>query len=165
MSTQPSDSSAVEPSEQTGSIAAELRTLDQRVTGWMADNGLQAARLALGIVFVWFGALKVIGVSPAAPLVAEAVWFLPAGIFVPVLGIWEMLIGLGFLYRPWTRIGLVLLALQMPGTFLPVVLVPEAVFTAFPYGLTLEGQYIVKNFVIIGAALIIGGSLQDTDRP
>lgn len=164
MSTPTSDASTYGSGGRLESTAARLARLDDRLTGWMADNGLQAARLALGIVFVWFGALKVIGVSPAAPLVAETVWFLPAWLFVPVLGVWEMLIGVGFLYRPWTRLALVLLALQMPGTFLPVILVPEAVFTAFPYGLTLEGQYIVKNFVIIGAALIIGGSLRAGDR-
>lgn len=143
-------------------IGKRLSRIDERLTGWMAANGVRAARLGLGIAFVWFGALKVIGLSPAAPLVAEAVWFLPAWFFVPVLGVWEMLIGVGFLYRPWTRLGLILLALQLPGTFLPVLVVPEAVFTAFPYGLTLEGQYIAKNFVIVGAALVVGGSLHES---
>jgi uncharacterized membrane protein YkgB len=149
-----------EPTNEPTTARDRLRELDRQLTGWMAENGLQAARLAIGIVFVWFGGLKILGISPAAPLVAEAVFFLPPEIFVPVLGGWEVLIGIGFLYRPWLRLGLILLALQMPGTFLPVVLVPEAVFTAVPYGLTLEGQYIVKNFVIIGAALVVGGSLK-----
>jgi len=145
--------------EESDTLRDRLAELDRQLIDWMGENGLRAVRLAIGIVFVWFGGLKILGVSPAAPLVAEAVFFLPAAIFVPVLGVWEVLIGIGFLYRPWTRIGLLLLALQMPGTFLPVVLVPEAVFTTFPSGLTLEGQYIVKNFVIIAAAMVVGGSL------
>ena len=156
----PSTGTAPEPGLGPTTLRDRLRELDGQLTAWMAENGLLAARLAIGIVFVWFGGLKVLGISPATPLVAEAVFFLPPEIFVPVLGTWEILIGIGFLYRPWLRLGLLLLALQMPGTFLPVVLVPEAVFTAVPYGLTLEGQYIVKNFVIIGAALVIGGSLK-----
>jgi hypothetical protein len=70
-------------------------------------------------------------------------------------------IGLCLLYRPLIRLGIVLLFVQLPGTFLPIVLLPEVVFTTFPYGLTVEGQYIIKNLVIIGAALVIGGTLRD----
>jgi hypothetical protein len=54
----------------------------------------------------------------------------------------------------------------MPGTFLPLVLLPEVCFTIFPFGLTLEGQYIVKNLVIIGSALVIGSGLaKKTETP
>ena len=59
------------------------------------------------------------------------------------------------LHRP----GLFLLALQMPGTFLPLVLLPEICFVNFPFDLTLEGQYIVKNLVLIGAGLVVGSRL------
>lgn len=79
--------------------------------------------------------------------------------FVPILGVWEVLIGLCFLYRPLIRLGVLLLFLQLPGTFLPIVLLPDVVFTTFPYGLTVEGQYIIKNLVIIGGALVVGGAL------
>jgi hypothetical protein len=58
------------------------------------------------------------------------------------------------------RATLFLLFLQMAGTALPLVVLPEAVWTEFPYGLTLEGQYIVKNLVIIGAALVLGGTVR-----
>jgi hypothetical protein len=56
-------------------------------------------------------------------------------------------------------VGLFLLAVQMPGTFLPLVLLPEVCFTTFPFDLTLEGQYIVKNLVLIGAGLVVGSKL------
>lgn len=118
-------------------------------------------RLAIAIVFIWFGALKVLGISPAEDLVAATVYLVPAELFVPVLGVWEVLIGLCLLYRPLIRLGLFLLFLQLPGTFLPIVLFPGVVFTAFPYGLTVEGQYIIKNLVIIGAALSVGGTLPE----
>ena len=58
------------------------------------------------------------------------------------------------------RLSLLLLIFQMPGTFLPLVLLPEVCFTYFPIGLTLEGQYIFKNLIIISAALTIAGSIR-----
>ena len=80
---------------------------------------------------------------------------------VPILGVWEVLIGICLLYRPLIRLGIFLLFLQLPGTFLPVVLLPGVVFEQFPHVLTVEGQYIVKNLVIIGAALVIGGTVRN----
>jgi len=70
-----------------------------------------------------------------------------------------MIIGICLLYTPLIRIGLFLLALQMPGTFLPLVLRPEICFLDFPFNLTLEGQYIIKNLVLIGAAMVVGSKL------
>ena len=142
-----------------------LDSFDQRLSAWMARHGIRALRYALGLVFLWFGALKLVpGLSPAETLVANTVvWFDPTW-FVPVLGVWEMLIGLGLLVRPLVRPALFLLALQMPGTFSPLVLLPEVCFSAFPFGLTLEGQYIVKNLVIIAAALVVGGTVRERPR-
>ncbi|RAW46006.1 hypothetical protein DQW50_05920 [Halorubrum sp. 48-1-W] len=140
--------------------------VDREITRQMRRFGIPTLRVALGIVFVWFGGLKVIGGSPAAELVAATVYVVPAELFVPVLGVWEVLIGLCLLYRPLIRVGILLLFLQMPGTFLPVVLLPEVVFATFPHELTVEGQYIIKNLVIIGAALVVGGTLRaDVDEP
>lgn len=139
----------------------ELDTLDRQIASWMSRHGVQALRIALGIVFIWFGGLKLFsGMSPAEELVARTVvWFDPEW-FVPVLGVWEMLIGIGLLIRPLNRAGIFLLALQMPGTFLPLILLPEVCFTVIPYGLTMEGQYIVKNLVVIAAALVVGGTVR-----
>lgn len=137
-----------------------LKSVDQTIADTMDRFGVPVLRIALGIVFVWFGALKVFGVSPAADLVAATVYVVPPDLFVPVLGIWEVLIGICLLYRPLIRLGILLLFFQLPGTFLPLVLLPEATFVAFPYALTVEGQYIVKNLVIIGAALVVGGTVR-----
>ena len=134
---------------------------DATLTSLMDRWSIPALRAALGIVFVWFGGLKVLGVSPAADLVASTVYVVPAELFVPVLGVWEVLLGLCLLYRPLTRLGLLLLALQLPGTFLPLVLLPDVVYVTFPYALTVEGQYIIKNLVIIAAALVIGSTVRD----
>ncbi|SEH16184.1 Uncharacterized membrane protein YkgB [Natronorubrum sediminis] len=126
--------------------------------------GMTILRGAVAIVFIWFGALKIFEVSPAGDLVAATVYLVPADLFVPILGVWEVLIGLCLLYRPLIRVGLFLLFFQLPGTFLPIILLPDVVFVSFPYALTVEGQYIVKNLVIIGAALVIGSTVRDDYR-
>lgn len=135
--------------------------LDQGITHWMARYGLLIMRLGLGVVFFWFGALKVVpGLSPAEDLVRHTIYFVDPDLFLPVLAVWEMLIGLGLITGKWMRLTLLLLFLQMPGTALPLVLLPEATWTAFPYGLTMEGQYIIKNLALIGAALVLGGTVR-----
>lgn len=137
-----------------------LEPLDRRIAGWMRRYGLFILRMGLGIVFVWFGLLKPLGVSPAEDLIRRTVYFLPPDLFLPILGWWEVAIGVGLLYRPFNRIAIFLLFLQMPGTLLPLVLLPEVCFTQVPWGLTLEGQYIIKNAVLIGAALVVGGTVR-----
>jgi hypothetical protein len=77
-----------------------------------------------------------------------------------VLAVWEMLIGLGFLTGRYMRLTILLLFAQMGGTILPLFVLPEVVWTSFPFGLTLEGQYIIKNMVIIGSALVLGGTVR-----
>jgi uncharacterized membrane protein YkgB len=137
---------------------------DRIIAGYMRRLGVPVLRVALGIVFVWFGALKMAGGSPAADLVANTVYVVDPATFVPILGVWEVLIGVSLLYRPLIRLGILLLFVQMPGTFLPLLVLPEVVFVSFPFGLTVEGQYIIKNLVIIGAALVVGGTVRDTSR-
>ncbi|QKJ25701.1 hypothetical protein HRU87_05950 [Aquiluna borgnonia] len=144
-----------------GKLNELVQRYDSVVIHLMERIGLPFLRFAIGAVFIWFGALKTIGeLSPAYDLVAATVYWLTPEIIVPLLGLWEVAIGLAFLFPPLTRIAILLLALQMPGTFLPLVLLPEVCFTIFPFGLTLEGQYIVKNLVIIGSALVIGSRVQ-----
>jgi uncharacterized membrane protein YphA (DoxX/SURF4 family) len=139
----------------------QFETLDAAITHWMADNGIIILRIALGIVFIWFGGLKYFpGLSPAEDLVQATVPFIPGRIFLPFLATWEVIIGLGFLTGRFLRLTILLLFFQMPGTISPVFLLPDQVFTVFPFGLTLEGQYIVKNVVLIAAALVIGATVR-----
>ena len=135
--------------------------LDQKITGWMANYGLLILRISLGIVFFCFGILKFFrGLSPAEELVRNTVYFIHPDIFIPILAAWESLIGLGLITGKFLRITILLLFLQMPGTALPLIILPATVWTVFPYGLTLEGQYIVKNLVLIGAGLVIGATVR-----
>ena len=135
--------------------------LDPMIAAWMDRHGIRLLRWSVAIVFIWFGALKTVGMSPAQELVARTVYWFPPEVFIPILGWWEVLIGIGLLYRPLARAAIALLFLQMPGTFLPLVLLPDICFTAFPFGLTIEGQYIVKNLVLISAAIVVGGTVRE----
>jgi uncharacterized membrane protein YkgB len=139
----------------------QIEVVDRRIAGFMWQYGHLVLRLALGIIFIWFGALKFFpGLSPAAELVERTVYWIDPGLFIPVLAAWEVLIGVCLLFRPLIRLGILLLFAQMVGTFLPLVLLPQATWLRFPYAPTLEGQYILKNLVIIGAALVIGGTVR-----
>ena len=143
-------------------VEQHMDSLDARITRWMAAHGLFVLRIGLGMVFFWFGMLKFFpGLSPAEGLVRNTVYFVDPDLFIPVLAAWETLIGIGLLTGKYMRLTLLLLFLQMPGTALPLVVLPEVVWTAFPYGLTLEGQYIIKNLVLIGAALVLGAHVRD----
>lgn len=138
---------------------SDLKKFDLKLITFLNRVSLPALRISLGIVFIWFGVLKVFGNSPANDLITKTVYWFNPDIFIPILGIWEAAIGLCLLVPSFIRVGLFLLALQMPGTFLPLVLLPDVCFVSIPFNLTLEGQYIVKNLVLIGAAMAVGSRL------
>lgn len=139
-----------------------LEPVDVRITRWMARNGPMLLRVSLGVVFFWFGALKFFpGLSPAQDLAGNTIRVLSFGIVqptvsLPLLAAWECVIGLGLITGLWMRATILLLLLQMLGTLTPVVLFPDEVFLRVPYAPTLEGQYIIKNFVLISAAVVLG---------
>jgi uncharacterized membrane protein YphA (DoxX/SURF4 family) len=138
-----------------------LNKTDQTITRTMARLSLPFARIGIGVLFFWFGILKLFsGLSPAEELVRSSVPFVNPDIFLPVLAVWEMVIGLGLITGRYLRITLLLLFLHMPGTALPMITLPDAVWAQFPFVLTLEGQYIIKNLAIISSALVIGATVR-----
>ncbi len=139
--------------------------IDNSISGWMDKYGRFFLRISLAIIFIWFGGLKFFGISPANELVARTVYWIDPEVFLPVLGGWEVVIGVCLLFRPTIRAALFLLFLQMPGTMLPLFMLPQVCYTHFPFGLTLEGQYIIKNLVLISAALVVGGSVRHRAYP
>lgn len=142
-------------------VNKHLNKLDNILVNWMSRYGLLILRIGLGIVFFWFGALKFFpGLSPAEGLVRNTIYFIDPDLFLPVLAAWETLIGIGLIWGKYMRLTLLLLFLQMPGTALPILVLPEVVWTNFPFGLTLEGQYIIKNLVLIGAGLVLGATVR-----
>ena len=141
-----------------------IRTYDELdifITKFMSKWGITFLRYSLGVIYIWFGILKPFGLSPAQELVENTVyWFDNPKTFVPILGWWEVVIGLTMCIKPLIRVSIFLLFIQMPGTFLPLILLPEVCFNNFPFGLTLEGQYIIKNLIIISAALVVGSTVR-----
>ena len=142
------------------------RRVDAALTRWMAAHGIGILRVSLGIVFLWFGALKFFpGLSPATTLAARTIERLTFGAVGPepgvmILAAWETLIGLGLITNVAMRATLALLFVQMLGTITPLVLFPGEAFTRFPYAPTLEGQYIIKNLVLVAAGIVIGATVR-----
>ena len=135
---------------------------DRTIVAWFKKVEVPLARFALFIVYFWFGLLKLVGVSPAEPLV-EALFnktlvFLPFGAFYVSFAVFEMAIGVLFLVRGWERIALVLLGLHVVTTALPLMFLSELTWQGW-FTPTLEGQYIIKNILIIAAAVVVGSRL------
>jgi uncharacterized membrane protein YkgB len=139
--------------------------IDPKITEWMSRNGYLLVRISIGIVFVWFGFIKFFpGLSPAQELAIKTITLLSFGlipdfIIINGLAFWEVLIGIGLISGKFMRETLLLLFLQMAGTFAPIFLLPNEVFTHFPYAPTLEGQYIIKNLVLVAAGIVLGGKI------
>ncbi len=138
----------------------QWESLDSTVIRFMRRYGILSLRLAVAITFVWFGALKIFGRSPVGDLVAQTVYWLPPSLFVPVLGYWEVIVGLGLLFSITLRLILLLFWLQMAGTFLVLVLRPELAFQGGnPLLLTMTGEFVIKNLVLIAAGIVIGSTV------
>lgn len=120
--------------------------------------GVPVLRVALGTVFFWFGTLKVSGISPVADLVRETFSFMPYPEFFLLLGLWEMVVGLGLIFKIQLRFTLALLWVQMLGTFVSLLLRPDIFFTGGNiFLLTTYGEFIIKNLVLAASGLVIGG--------
>ena len=140
-----------------------ISSINERTTGllvglWRPTHryGIPLLRIALGVVFVWFGALKLTPSSPVAQLVADTVPFLPKNIFVPALGLFEIFLGVALIIgRRLDLIGVLLVA-HLIGTFLVLVVTPrEAFINGDPLMLTMVGEFVVKNVVLIAAGLVV----------
>lgn len=140
---------------------ARILRLDERLTSFMHEYGPALLRVSLSLVFVWFGLLKIVGHSPVAKLAENLVYGLDPETFVPLLGLWEVAIGVGLLVGRAMRIVLALFWLQMAGTFLILLLRPDVAFQGGnPLLLTLDGEFVIKNLVLISAGVVLGGQLR-----
>jgi uncharacterized membrane protein YkgB len=132
----------------------------------MARHGITLLRVSLGVVFLWFGLLKFIpGGSPAEGLSAATIWRLtggaiPPAVSLPLLATWESAIGIGLLTGRMLRVTLLLLVVQMLGTLTPLFLFPRETFAQIPFAPTLEGQYIIKNLVLVAGAIVVGSTVR-----
>lgn len=161
--TQPSTT----PSETTQLLVApgRLDLVRHRTDELLRRFSLPLLRASLGLVFIWFGALKVAAVTPVQELVAGTVPWLDAGWLVPALGWFEIAIGAalmsGYLLG-WVCAAMIA---HLGGTFLTVVTQPEALFQhGNPLMLTMEGEFVLKNLVLITAALVIAAGTRRGPR-
>ena len=147
-------------------ISIGVDTYEPRITAWMAHNGVLLTRVALGLIFLWFGVLKFLpGMSEAEDVARRTLVKLTFGQVPPqiclyLLAAWECAIGLGLLWGRFLKSTLILLFLQLLGTFLPLLFFPSETWKHFPYAPTLEGQYIIKNLVLVSAAIIVGSTVR-----
>lgn len=139
--------------------------LDLRITEFLRRWSIIALRISVAIVFVWFGALKVFDVTPVTDLVGNTVYWVDPDWFVPVLGVVEVFVGVALLFRVLLRPVLALFALQMAGTFLVMIVLPEVAFQdGNPLLLTVEGEFVVKNLVLLAAGMVVGATVSRRSR-
>lgn len=146
-----------------------ITSLENRVHLWIDTHIHGLLRRALGIIFLWFGVLKFCpGLCEVELLAQRTLMVLSGHLLTPrgsiqLLAIWECAMGITLLLAPdttrWGRILLracaISLVMHLVGTFLPLALFPNDTWKIFPYAPTLTGQYILKNLVLITAALAI----------
>src|SRR4051812_29325648 len=146
-------------------ITHTYENVEERIVAWMAAHGISFLRVSLGVVFLWFGGLKLVpGLSPAEGLAGATIAKLTFGLVEPkvavaILAVWETGIGFALVFGVQLRLALALLFLQMAGTLTPLLLFPAETFTRFPFAPTMEGQYILKNMVLISGAIVVGATL------
>jgi uncharacterized membrane protein YkgB len=137
------------------------RRIDDAVTRFLGRWSITLLRLSVAVVFIWFGALKVFGVTPVTDLVADTVYWVDPTWFVPALGVFEIAVGIGLLARRFLRLVLGLFALQMAGTFLVLLVQPGIAFQdGNPLLLTVEGEFVIKNLVLLSAGLVVGSTVR-----
>ncbi len=141
-----------------------IQKIDLHILHFLRKISIPLARFSIFVVFFWFGLLKVIDASPASPMVLTLLhktqWMIPftPPVFLVLFGLFEMLIGILFLIPGLERVVIPLLFFHMITTMMPLVLLPHMVWTGFLVP-TLEGQYIIKNIVIIAVAIGIAAHL------
>lgn len=147
------------------SIHVRFDRLEVLSAQWMVRHSITLLRISLGLIFLAFGLLKFFpGLSPAEVLVQSTLavftfGLLPAGVSIVLVAIMECTIGLGLITGRFMRLTLLLLGLQMIGAMSPLFLFPAELFGGPFYAPTLEGQYVLKDVVLISAGLVLGATL------
>jgi len=142
-----------------------LDKIDRWIGDQMETYGHVAHRVSLAGLFIWFGLLKPIGFKTTTSLLAHTIYVGSPEVMVPILGWWEVAIGVCLLYRPLIRLGLLLLLIRLPATMLAFFILPDVCFSDNLLVPTPEGQYLVKDLVLFTAAMIIGGTVREEQAP
>jgi putative oxidoreductase len=159
---EPGSTDATAPARHTAlrrAIDLAVRA-DDTLVAWLRRTSVTLMRIVLGLLFVWFGALKVIGYTPATELIVGTIYLFDPNTFVRLLGVVEVLLGIGFLTNRAMRLVLLLFTGLMVGTMLTFVLLPELMFAGRnPLLITVEGGYVAKNLVLLVAGMVVASQL------
>ncbi len=142
-----------------------LHRIDRSIAGWMHRVGHPLHRVTLGIFFIWLGLLKQFGYATGSSLIASTIYFGSPEVMVPVLGWWEVAIGATLLHPATIRVSIALMAVRLPGTLLALLLKPDVCFEFFPLVPTPAGQYLIKDLMLFGAAMVIGSTVHEAPAP
>ena len=154
-------------SQLTGSepVDRAIERIDEKTLPFLQRYGIPLLRISLGVVFIWFGALKVFDVSPVSDLVRRMAYLIPQDTFLLVLGVFEITVGVLLLTGRLLRLALALFCIQMAGTFLVLAVLPGVAFQdGNPLLLTVEGEFVVKNLVLLSAGLVVGTTVKRRRR-
>jgi len=145
-----------------------IRNIDLHLIHFFRRHAEPMSRWAIFIVYVWFGLLKVFGLSPAGPLVTSLIQntlpFITPGTFIVLFGLFEILIGVLFVVKGLERLVMPLLLIHLITTLLPLFILPAITWSGILVP-TMEGQYIIKNVLIIATAMGIASHLHVLKKP
>lgn len=150
---------ALLPATRHRQIHPRLGAADRRVIAWMGRHGHWAHRWGLAAFFIWMGLLKQFGADTGSSILAQTIFWGSRDLLVPLLGWWEVAIGVCLLLPPLMRLGLLLLAIRLPGTVLALFFHTDVTFESFPLAPTVAGQYLLKDALLFTAALIVGSRI------
>jgi uncharacterized membrane protein YkgB len=133
------------------------------VSRWAQRLAPVLARFAILVVYAWFGALKLVDASPANPLVKNLLEhtlpFIRFEQFIVGLGVYEIVIGVAFAVPRLERLAIALVIPHLLMTAGPLVLLPTVAWNGFLMP-TMEGQYIIKNVLIVATAAVVAAQLR-----
>ena len=132
------------------------------------QTSILLSRIALFVIYFWFGLLKIVGLSPASGMVQElfgktvahmpVVSSMSPSVFVIIFGVFEVIIGILFIIPGKERWALWAFGVHMVTTTLPLFFLQASVWQHI-FVPTLEGQYIIKNIALMACATTILASL------
>lgn len=142
-------------------VTTKFQELDHRFITFFEGRVIKFLRISIGVIYFLFGILKFLPqYSPAEELAVTTISLITFGLFsgklaLVSLAIIETIIGIGLIVNFKIRLIILLALWHMFCTFLPMIILPQATYTDTPYSLSLVGQYILKNLIIICALIAI----------
>lgn len=142
-------------------LSERLVTIEEKLHGLLVRHAIKALRITVGAIFLGFGVLKFFpDVSPAQGLSIKTIDLLTFGLIpwevgIVVIAALECFIGICLLANRWMRVAVWLLVVQFIGILAPLVLLTGRLFSGLYHAPTLEGQYVLKDIILVAAGMAI----------